>query len=480
VIATISPPETRETPVAGTEAVGRRRVRPTGVRRQWRVAVASILAAITLAVGGTFFSYFQVVTHYRTAAGQLEQAISLSSKLQDSISAHEAIAHSLWNGASVDLPLYHQQEADIVGQFKEGQATVRSAPQRTLLAQTEATWRQVYTSRGLFGPSAGAQPGVTLAKEQQFGSDSDQVTAALGNFRDLAIAGGRTDIAAANSLQQLLIGLLVSLFALVLGVTIYLARRMTTDILRPVEALRTAVGSLRNGNLDDRVTLPSGHRPNELSELADAFNAMAGALDVSHRDLTHQATHDALTGLANRRAFEAALERQLRRGDRRKAAGLAVLFIDVDDFKDVNNVLGHAGGDIVLANLAGRLSACVREGDLVARLGGDEFAVLLAGGDNAVDVAEATAQRILDSLTAPFIISGLHVPVAVSIGISVGQPASSDADELLSQADFAMYSAKGRGKGRLELFDVVAHDRALARNDELGARKGAPSAAPVG
>ncbi|MDP9398186.1 MAG: EAL domain-containing protein [Actinomycetota bacterium] len=175
--------------------------------------------------------------------------------------------------------------------------------------------------------------------------------------------------------------------------------------------------------------------------------------------LVRQATHDALTGLANRRAFHARLEQALH-GDRSDRPDVGVLFVDLDDFKSVNDSLGHAAGDEVLRLVAQRLVGSLRPGDLAARLGGDEFAVLLedpAEGEGPY----AVATRLLAGLQQPMRLKQGQVRVRASIGVVMptwDDPAT-DADVLLRHADWAMYAAKGQGKGRVELFDAEWHER---------------------
>jgi diguanylate cyclase (GGDEF)-like protein len=135
---------------------------------------------------------------------------------------------------------------------------------------------------------------------------------------------------------------------------------------------------------------------------------------------------------------------------RRDLAGhpIGMLFIDLDDFKRVNDGLGHDAGDELLVAVAHRLQACVRPEDTVARLGGDEFAILLDRAE-APEGAAAAARRILEGLQTPFTLRGNHVPVSASVGVALG--AESDLDDLLREADIAMYMAKAHGKARFEL-----------------------------
>ena len=165
--------------------------------------------------------------------------------------------------------------------------------------------------------------------------------------------------------------------------------------------------------------------------------------------LQHNAFHDALTGLANRALFADRLEHALARTDR-AAEPVAVLFVDLDDFKAVNDGSGHGAGDALLTAVADRLRRVLRPGDTVARLGGDEFAVLLE--DAGTEHAEATAARLLAVLAEPFPAAGTEVRISASVGIAVGAAGLHDSDELLRHADVAMYSAKEAGKGRSAVF----------------------------
>jgi diguanylate cyclase (GGDEF)-like protein/PAS domain S-box-containing protein len=180
---------------------------------------------------------------------------------------------------------------------------------------------------------------------------------------------------------------------------------------------------------------------------------VAVAEDVTQRrgleaQLAHQAFHDPLTGLANRALFRNRVEQALAQAGR-TTGDVAVLFLDLDDFKSVNDSLGHAEGDQLLVQVAARLLNATRGSDTVARLGGDEFAVLLAndgGGD-----AHVVANRILSSLTRPVAMGAREIAVGASIGIATARTAEST-EELLRNADLAMYQAKARGKGTYEEF----------------------------
>jgi diguanylate cyclase (GGDEF)-like protein/PAS domain S-box-containing protein len=173
--------------------------------------------------------------------------------------------------------------------------------------------------------------------------------------------------------------------------------------------------------------------------------------------LTFQAFHDPLTRLANRSLFRERVEHAL---DRRNATNTAVLFIDLDNFKTINDSLGHAAGDHVLVETAHRVRSSLRSEDTASRLGGDEFAVLLEEAD--VTGAARVAERIRVALGTPFWVLGQEVYISASIGIAVRRDGDS-AGELLRNADVAMYTAKSKGKACFEIFEPAMHDAVVAR-----------------
>jgi diguanylate cyclase (GGDEF)-like protein len=184
-------------------------------------------------------------------------------------------------------------------------------------------------------------------------------------------------------------------------------------------------------------------------------NAMLRATDQERLDqLAHQAFHDSLTELPNRALFADRLDHALERTNRRKAA-VAVLFLDLDEFKPINDNLGHDAGDELLVAVGQRVKACVRPEDTVARLGGDEFTVLL---EDIADVryAIAVAERIEASLASPFVVNDNEVSVTASIGIAVSTGRESTPADLLRSSDRAMYVAKRKGRARHELFQDAA------------------------
>jgi diguanylate cyclase (GGDEF)-like protein len=222
-------------------------------------------------------------------------------------------------------------------------------------------------------------------------------------------------------------------------------------VARRLRALTAFAARLRDGDLAAR--LPWHPGSDELGELARVLGHMAcrlerrvGALAASEAEHRHRARHDELTGLPNRRGLADRLGAELAAAQRHRGA-LALLLLDLDRFKGVNDTLGHAAGDALLAAAAGRMRATLREEDLVARLGGDEFAVLLAGpGDGFAP--EQTARRLMEVLARPFrLAAGHEVRTGASVGVALFPVDGRTADELLAAADRGLYAAKRAGRG---------------------------------
>ncbi|HTC85968.1 MAG TPA: EAL domain-containing protein [Candidatus Acidoferrum sp.] len=214
------------------------------------------------------------------------------------------------------------------------------------------------------------------------------------------------------------------------------------DDLRLLETLANqAAVALENGQLEQSL--------HELSRLKE--------------QLRHQAYHDPLTGLANRTLFGEQVN--LRLASRRGGASMpVVLFLDLDDFKVVNDTLGHAAGDRLLIGVADRIRACVRAEDVAARLGGDEFAILLED-DPSLTRARTVADRIVDALRVTFPIQGQEIAIGASIGIAAAGSDIEVADELLRNADVAMYTAKGDGRNKVATFEPTMHTAIVARHE---------------
>jgi diguanylate cyclase (GGDEF)-like protein len=196
-------------------------------------------------------------------------------------------------------------------------------------------------------------------------------------------------------------------------------------------------------------------------------------LDVTARHkaeakVAHMAQHDALTELPNRRCFREQLQHELAHA----RAGFAVLCLDLDSFKGVNDTLGHPIGDQLLQIVARRLRGTVRDGDMVARLGGDEFAIVLSRMDQPEDAA-ALASRLIDVVSAPYDVEGHQMVIGLSVGVAIAPSDGIDADVLIKNADLALYRAKEEGRGTFRFFEQAMDARAQARRTvELDMRAG--------
>ena len=203
-----------------------------------------------------------------------------------------------------------------------------------------------------------------------------------------------------------------------------------------------------------------------VTRLAVLLNAANRAREKSARaeaELAHQATHDALTDLPNRVLLLDRTQHAIDLVGRRRGT-LAVLFLDLDHFKMVNDSLGHKAGDVLLRQAAERIRQVVRVGDTVARLGGDEFVVLC---EDLTDVAEAeeVAERMIRTLNEPFDLDGFEAFVSASVGIALASESEVDAGALLRDADIALYQAKEDGRSRCQLFDSEMRAWVASRHD---------------
>lgn len=285
-----------------------------------------------------------------------------------------------------------------------------------------------------------------------------------------------------NRLEGRMLGVGALLAILLAGLSAFFARRLS----EPLNALSSAVEQRAHGD-DSPIPQPGGYREIEVlsralgemvtrdrrqraalhelnqsleSQVQERTAALRQAADQLHTALMEQhavreelqrmALLDVLTGLPNRRAFHEELPRAMARA-RREGLPMALLFLDLDGFKGINDKHGHEAGDAVLRQFAGRIGGCVRVTDMVARLAGDEFTIILERLHGDADAAEVAA-KLLTAMEAPFDIDAARVTLSTSIGIALFRPAdAATPDQLLHAADQAMYAAKRSGKNRVEL-----------------------------
>lgn len=232
--------------------------------------------------------------------------------------------------------------------------------------------------------------------------------------------------------------LFILLFAILSSIGTYF-------LFRPLFVAATRADRMTQGDLPLE-PLPVV-RNDEVGHLISAFNRLLSKLNQNQAELARMAHHDGLTGLPNRVLLSDRLHQLLAQAQRRNTQ-VGLLFMDLDGFKHINDTLGHEAGDEVLRQASKRFSQIVREADTVARVGGDEFVLLLSDlGSNAEETASMVADKCIDALKTPFLVSGMSCVVGVSIGIALGSGTGS-ADTLLLNADHAMYEAKKAGRGR--------------------------------
>ncbi|AXS80942.1 GGDEF domain-containing protein [Dechloromonas sp. HYN0024] len=307
-------------------------------------------------------------------------------------------------------------------------------------------------------PAAGDDPIIDAAIKGQRGikiirnaalQDELIATAEVPRANWLLVARQPTDEAfepVSNSLRNtLLITALLSLPSII--ILLWVLNRL----LQPIAQLARELHDMADGT---RPMQPvATHTADEVADVALSFNRLQERLRSQEQRLAEMAHHDMLTGLPNRRMIDQRLDIELHRIQRNQL-GLALLFLDLDRFKPVNDTHGHAVGDLVLAEIAGRLTRAVRDVDTVARLGGDEFLILLTDTEKPQDAAERVAQKCIAALAETISINNLEIHLGVSIGIatcSSEQAATMTVKQLVSQADTAMYQAKAEGRNRYAL-----------------------------
>jgi len=320
-------------------------------------------------------------------------------------------------------------------------------------------------------PSAGGRPRA-LRKVAESERHIAAAVRDLGEAGRLSEADILVEYEGAKTVQRQAVATILAVVGAGLVLALAGGINLAKAVLGPLRTLREAVRRLGDGLLSHRVAL---RRRDEFGELGDAFNGMADALERSQGELTHHAMHDALTGLPNRVLLADRILQGLARTSRH-GRQIALLLIDLDGFKAVNDSLGHGVGDDILRSAADRLRLCLRTEDTAARLGGDEFAVLVEADTPAQ--ALGVGERILHSMRPAFTHAGSELFLTASIGVAFafaepGADLQSTGDDLLRDADLAMYRAKRNGKDDLCVYDAAMHDDAEDRLRLDGELRGA-------
>ena len=422
----------------------RRKPRRWSLQREWSRVFTMMLLALMAGAAITIVGVRFVVHGMEDAAMRLQVEYASVAGLSEALESHEKSGYRLLAAASPERGSFSQGQAE-VGRLFEAAAAAGpdDAGRLAALERARQRWQTGMEQAGLWN-GAGSRPagsqGPALLAET--GADVRSQLAAVQQSSLQALDSGLVDT---RAMERLISAGRLGLFVVAVGATLYFRRRMTVHLTRPLNALRHGVMKLQSGDYTHRLPVA---RSDELGEVTAAFNKMASALQESHTALTYRATHDELTGLGNRAALAERLAAPI---DPDTSTREGLLFIDIDDFKEVNDSLGHEGGDALLVQLGHRLRDCVGADNLVVRLGGDEFAVVVADDGGTTAGTERIAGRINTALNEPFVVSGRTLWISLSMGVAQRTAETADVTELLRQADSAMYRAKLGGKARYEV-----------------------------
>ncbi|MFC0215299.1 EAL domain-containing protein [Paenibacillus chartarius] len=258
----------------------------------------------------------------------------------------------------------------------------------------------------------------------------------------------------------------IALFScLIILLLLYLFVTFHISVLQTVLALKKAAVRIVGGDLTTRVDIDSkdelGHVSIAFNKMIEAFDSMIAERARHEKQIEQLAFFDALTGLPNRVLFNERLEHALAAAEKNNHM-LAVMFLDLDRFKHINDTLGHEAGDVLLKTVADRLTRCLRHDDLVSRMGGDEF-MLFIPGIKSIGEVRVAAESIIGRFAEPIVVNGHELVVSVSIGISLYPFDGNSRDGLIKSADMAMYKAKGEGRNTFRIYDSSLHAMSTER-----------------
>ncbi len=442
--------------------------RQGSLQREWSWAFILVLVALIAGVALTLFGVRVVTDQIQHAAARHRLESEAVAELRTGLDAHEQAGLQLLSAGPGETSSFLQQQQDVSAQFAAAAGILpEEYGMRATVLEARTAWQEGLSAHGLWGGQLASLHGNRVTEAPAFAASGARTRTLLASVRHASLDALDDGVKRGAQLQQMVSTSRIAFFALAVGGVFLFRRRMTKYLMRPLEGLHRGVVQLQSGDYSHRINVV---RNDELGQLAGAFNSMAATVHDNHLELTFRATHDPLTGLANRAVLTECLAAVFGhgttapegtegtgRGDQREG----LLIIDVDDFKDVNDSLGHEGGDALLMQLAQRLRGSVRAQDLVARLGGDEFAIVVM--DDGGTATDDVALRIQDALREPFSIEEVRLKVSVSMGAAQRSGGTADPAELMRQADFAMYMAKHGGKGRYQLFDARGYDEMTYR-----------------
>lgn len=446
-------------PAALPRARAGERSRTWSLQREWSWVFLLMFVAVLFGAAATVTGVRGVMNEVHSAASRLHAEADVVADLRGALDAHEQAELLVLSGAPFDRAAHVRGQQQLAGLFEDA-ATVlpEELGMRADIQEARRAWQENLVAHGLWDDPVQA-PGVDrTAEAAAFTAAGARIRATLDGIERSSHELLDSGLATSARLEQLVIAARTTLFCLTAAAILYFRRRMIKYLIQPLEDLRRGVARLRNGEYSHRISVV---RRDEIGELVQGFNSLAAAVHDSHEELIHRATHDPLTGLANRAALTERLATAFGPDKDPAAHQVGLLFIDIDNFKDVNDSLGHDAGDALLIGVAARLTNCTRPQDMVARLGGDEFAIVV---NQAEDPGiTAVAARIHQAMRTPFQLGKDRLLVTVSMGATHKRPETKDPTTLLREADFAMYMAKHGGKDRYQLFDAEGYDHMAYR-----------------
>jgi len=431
-----------------------------------RFALVSMVVPMMFMGGFGIWAIDSSTTMFATAADeQVHDSLAISN-LRDNLITSEYWAMQYTNEGK---PKARPQFLDLVTQIKDGVTQILSMD----TAEEKATAEGIAESWAL-AVKVGLEtmalpPGAAQTTDEypleDFHPPLEEAIGALVDLNQQSLDDMRSEVHAIKQRRDNMIQSLGIAIGVYLIVAWMISRRSRQLIQQPLTRLELAARKFGDHDFDHRIEVG---RNDEFGRVGKAFNTMAQRVATSQeaseeleRQLRYQALHDGLTGLANRNLFANRVDHALQQIGRSHSTA-ALLFLDIDNFKALNDTFGHEVGDEILTAVAGRLEGCIRVVDTAARLGGDEFAVLLTDMAQADD-PEIVATRILEAMSFIFRVGENDHQLGVSIGVSTSNNPHMGGKELLRRADVAMYAAKAKGKDAFVLFDPTMDDEVLVK-----------------
>ncbi len=421
--------------------------RPASLRHKLALAMALMLVPLGLLGAGSFLllrTTNGILTGVmRETTESLQPVTHLQTVVLEAVNPPH---HYLIYADPAEQANFVALSQEVEAAFADLKARDLSPAKLALVTSAEQEWAQVRAASELILglPTPRAEP-ITQEEMTAYHCQVAAITASLDQLHELAMQEADAAHAQAQAIvrRAVLFTTLVSLggLALAVGAALLLARA----ILRPLRELQRGVASYGAGDFAYRIPLGT---PDELGQLAGAFNEMAGRVKESQAALHELATHDGLTGLDNRREFERVLGAELERA-RRYGQPLVLLMLDLDHFKAFNDTYGHQAGDEALRTVGRLMRQTARATDHAARYGGEELALILP--QTPFDSALPLAERLRNAIAhQPFPVKdGQRAHITVSIGIAAFPEDAQFAEELVAAADRALYAAKAGGRNRV-------------------------------